>query len=595
MSVEMSKDISKPEQLITEHIDIWTSAILAKSTSGRGSSKKYELYGITKLRELILELAVRGKLVPQDANDEPASVLLEKIAAEKAELIKDKKIKKNKPLLAINDEEKSFNLPKGWEWCKLGNIASYGNSSKAESNTVQSDTWILELEDIEKGTSRLLEKVRFSERQFKSTKNVFSKDDVLYGKLRPYLDKVVVADESGVCTTEIIPITCHDNLLPYYLRYFLKSPSFIKYANGSTHGMSLPRLGTDKAINSIVSLPPANEQQRIVAKVDELMLLCDQLEQQTEASIDAHATLVEVLLATLTDSADADELAQNWARISEHFDSLFTTEQSIDALKQTVLQLAVMGKLVPQNPDDEPASVLLEKIAEEKEQLIEQGEIKKTKDLCKIDEREKNIYTLPSNWEWERFVNLTVNTQVGLDRGKAEQSDNFEYIYFRMNNINNNGGFNWDNLARVNLSETEIEKYRLYEGDFLFNTRNSQDLVGKTCVIRDIPEEVVVYNNNIMRANMLIVLPEFLDYWFRSASGKFLLNELKSSTTNISAIYQKKLFTLICPVAPMSEQHRIVAKVDELMAICDQLKEKLQQSQETQVQLTDALVDRALG
>lgn len=595
MSVEMSKDISKPEQLITEHIDIWTSAILAKSTSGRGSSKKYELYSITKLRELILELAVRGKLVPQDANDEPASVLLEKIAAEKAELIKDKKIKKNKPLLAINDEEKSFNLPKGWEWCKLGNIASYGNSSKAESNTVQSDTWILELEDIEKGTSRLLEKVRFSERQFKSTKNVFSKDDVLYGKLRPYLDKVVVADESGVCTTEIIPITCHDNLLPYYLRYFLKSPSFIKYANGSTHGMSLPRLGTDKAINSIVSLPPANEQQRIVAKVDELMLLCDQLEQQTEASIDAHATLVEVLLVTLTDSADADELAQNWARISEHFDSLFTTEQSIDALKQTVLQLAVMGKLVPQNPDDEPASVLLEKIAEEKEQLIEQGEIKKTKDLCKIDEREKNIYTLPSNWEWERFVNLTVNTQVGLDRGKAEQSDNFEYIYFRMNNINNNGGFNWDNLARVNLSETEIEKYRLYEGDFLFNTRNSQDLVGKTCVIRDIPEEVVVYNNNIMRANMLIVLPEFLDYWFRSASGKFLLNELKSSTTNISAIYQKKLFTLICPVAPMSEQHRIVAKVDELMAICDQLKEKLQQSQETQVQLTDALVDRALG
>ena len=96
------------------------------------------------------------------------------------------------------------------------------------------------------------------------------------------------------------------------------------------------------------------------------MLLCDQLEQQTEASIEAHATLVEVLLSTLTDSADADELAQNWARIAEHFDSLFTTEQSIEALKQTVLQLAVMGKLVPQNPDDEPASVLLEKIAEEK-------------------------------------------------------------------------------------------------------------------------------------------------------------------------------------------------------------------------------------
>lgn len=96
------------------------------------------------------------------------------------------------------------------------------------------------------------------------------------------------------------------------------------------------------------------------------MLLCNQLEQQTQTSIDAHATLVESLLATLTDSADANELAQNWARISEYFDSLFTTEQSIEALKQTVLQLAVMGKLVPQNTGDEPASVLLEKIAEEK-------------------------------------------------------------------------------------------------------------------------------------------------------------------------------------------------------------------------------------
>ena len=573
----MSKDISQPEQLITEHIDIWTSAILAKSSSGRGSSKKYELYGISKLRELILELAVRGKLVPQDTNDEPASILLERVAAEKAHLIENGKGKKNKSLPKISNDEKWFSLPSGWKWVRFGElfqVKSGNNLSKSKMKDGDIPVF---------GGNGIT--------GYHNESNV-GKSTIVIGRVGYYCGSVHLTPPEAWITDNAFFTTYDEKILfQDFVIWLLKTIDL----QANTSSTAQPVISGSKIYPIVIPLPPIEEQKRIVAKVDELMLLCDQLEQQTEASIDAHATLVEVLLATLTDSADADELAQNWARISEHFDSLFTTEQSIDALKQTVLQLAVMGKLVPQNPDDEPASVLLEKIAEEKEQLIEQGEIKKTKDLCKIDEREKNIYTLPSNWEWERFVNLTVNTQVGLDRGKAEQSDNFEYIYFRMNNINNNGGFNWDNLARVNLSETEIEKYRLYEGDFLFNTRNSQDLVGKTCVIRDIPEEVVVYNNNIMRANMLIVLPEFLDYWFRSASGKFLLNELKSSTTNISAIYQKKLFTLICPVAPMSEQHRIVAKVDELMAICDQLKEKLQQSQETQVQLTDALVDRALG
>lgn len=162
-------------------------------------------------------------------------------------------------------------------------------------------------------------------------------------------------------------IDCINEDFLLYLCIHINAISLEAYITGSAQ----PKMNQAKMNSILIALPPLEEQKRIIAKVDELMLLCDQLEQQTEASIEAHATLVEVLLATLTDSADADELAQNWARVAEHFDSLFTTEQSIEALKKTVLQLAVMGKLVPQNPDDEPASVLLEKIAKEKEQLIE--------------------------------------------------------------------------------------------------------------------------------------------------------------------------------------------------------------------------------
>ncbi|EAM5764879.1 restriction endonuclease subunit S, partial [Salmonella enterica] len=410
------------EKLIVDHIDTWTTALQTRSTAGRGSSGKIDLYGIKKLRELILELAVRGKLVPQDPNDEPASVLLKRIAAEKAELVKQGKIKKQKPLPEISEEEKPFELPMGWEWTRLGSISNYGFCDKAEPEDVTPETWILELEDIEKVTSKLINKVTFAERPFKSSKNRFSQGDVLYGKLRPYLDKVIVANEPGVCTTEIIPITSYGNIYPEFLRLLLKAPNFIIYANSSTHGMNLPRLGTEKAQQAVIELAPIQEQLRIVSRVDKLMSLCDQLEQHSLTSLDAHQQLVETLLTTLTDSQNADELAENWARISEHFDTLFTTEASIAALKQTILQLAVMGKLVPQDPNDEPASELLKRIAQEKAQLVKDGKMKKQKPLPPISDEEKP-FELPIGWEWCRLgecINLISGQHLKPDEYEEE-------------------------------------------------------------------------------------------------------------------------------------------------------------------------------
>ena len=179
------------EQLITENIGIWSSAIQARSAAGRGKANKLELYGIKRLRELILELAVRGLLVPQDPNDEPASDLLRKIAAEKARLIKEGKIKKQKALPPITDDENPFGLPMGWSWVRLGEVTDYGTCDKAEPGAVDPDTWVLELEDVEKVSSKLLTKVRFKDRQFKSSKNVFATKDVIYGKLRPYLAPIL--------------------------------------------------------------------------------------------------------------------------------------------------------------------------------------------------------------------------------------------------------------------------------------------------------------------------------------------------------------------------------------------------------------------
>ena len=162
--------------------------------------------------------------------------------------------------------------------------------------------------------------------------------------LRPYLNKVIVADEEGVCTTEILPVRGYLGIFPRYLMYAVKRPDFLAYVNAKSYGMKMPRLGTDDGRLALFPLAPEKEQHRIVAKVDELMALCDRLEAEQADAASAHARLVETLLGTLTQSTAAADLAANWQRLAEHFDTLFTTEASIDALKQTVLQLAVMGQ-----------------------------------------------------------------------------------------------------------------------------------------------------------------------------------------------------------------------------------------------------------
>lgn len=490
------------DDIVTNSLDIWAAAIKRKNTQGRGSSKKIELYGIKKLRELILELAVRGLLVPQAPNDEPASVLLKKIAVEKARLLKEGKIKKQKLLPPISDEEKPFELPEKWKWARLGEITNYGLSDKAEPCDVHKDTWVLELEDVEKETSKLLQKKRFAEREFRSSKNIFIQGDVIYGKLRPYLDKVLVADEDGACSTEMIPVRAYAEIIPEFLRLSMKSPHFKEYANNSTHGMNLPRLGTDKGRLALTPLCSVPEQHRIVAKVDELMALCDQLEQHTETSLSAHQTLVETLLGALTathsqsthpaggaasggkaDNAGATARAANsttraadnarftdaWQRIAAHFDTLFTTEHSIDQLKQSILQLAVQGKLVPQDPNDQPASELIKKIAAEKAQLIKDKKIKKQKNLPPISEEEKP-FELPEGWEWCRIWSIA-NLITSGSRDWAKYYSEDGAIFVTMGNLSRgNYKLRMDTIRYVNPpKDGEGNRTRLEENDLLIS------------------------------------------------------------------------------------------------------------------------------
>jgi type I restriction enzyme S subunit len=280
------------ESLITQHIDTWTSTVKTQSTSGRGSRKKLELYGVKKLRELILELAVRGKLVPQDPNDEPASVLLERIAAEKAQLVKDKKIKKQKALPEVDESEFLFNRPNGWIWTRLGHLSSdihygYTASAKPDSDGVR----LLRITDIQN------DKVNWSTvpacdiTNDKAKSYLLENDDILIARTGGTIGKSYLVeniDLQAVFASYLIRVKRIQAVYAPFIKVFLGSQLYWKQLIENSAGTGQPNVNATALKQLLFIVPPFKQQKRIVAKVDELMVLCDQLEQQTEASIEAH-------------------------------------------------------------------------------------------------------------------------------------------------------------------------------------------------------------------------------------------------------------------------------------------------------------------
>lgn len=231
-----------------------------------------------RLKKSILQEAIEGRLVPQDPNDEPASVLLDKIRKEKEQLVKEGKLKKKdleeKP---ISEDEIPFEIPESWEWVRLGEISTYSDTKK-KINAANADPnlWGLDLEDIEKG-GRLLCLKSVGERKAIGDKTCFSKGDILYSKLRPYLLKILIAPKDGICTPEIIPFTCYGSICKDYIVSLLKSAYVDDYINSVTFGVKMPRVSTETMVTLVIPLPPLAEQKRIVAKIEELFAGIDKL------------------------------------------------------------------------------------------------------------------------------------------------------------------------------------------------------------------------------------------------------------------------------------------------------------------------------
>jgi len=547
--------------------------------------------GIKKLRELILELAVRGKLVPQAPSDEPACELLKRVAEEKARLLAEGKIK----ALKLSEERPSADglskLPSSWSWVRFGEIAQHNSGKTLDKGR---NTGILRdyitTSNLYWGRFELDNVKQMLIREDELSKCTATKNDLLICEGGEAGRAAVWEQDKEICfQNHVHRARLHGDISPHYAQRFFEKINASGEINQYRKGIGISNMSS-KALASITfPLPPLAEQQRIVTKVDELMALCGRLEAQQADAESAHAQLVQALLDSLTQTSDANDFATNWQRLAEHFHTLFNTEPSIDALKQTLLQLAVMGKLVPQDPSDEPASRLLDRIQVTKSRLIEDGVIKRDKALPSISDDEKK-FSLPIGWKWVRLqsaIDVRDGTHdspkpaVGVNTYPLVTSKDFY-----------KGSINFESAKRISEADyIEIAKRSCVERfDILFS------MIGG-----NIGNQVIVDTD----AKFGIKNVALFKYYDKELTFPFFV---KLITESIAIDLQKVaiggaqpfvglgiLRKLVIALPPIAEQHRIVAKVDQLMALCDQLKTRLTQARQLNEQLAITLVERALA
>jgi type I restriction enzyme S subunit len=580
------------QQLLTEHMAIWTAADTEKKSGrGRASGNAGSVYGIKKLRELILELAVRGKLVPQDANDEPASKLLNHIQAEKAKLVAEGKIKKDKPLVLISADEKLFELPHGWFWARLQDVYDVRDGTHDTPKYQESGFPLVTSKNLYSGTLDFSDIKYISKEDHLKIKDRsgVDKGDILFAMIGSIGNPVIVDSDIEFSIKNVAlfkPYSAQLSDTSYLLKYLIRAAINLREeAAGAVQ--SFVSLGVIRSY--LIPIPPLAEQHRIVAKVDELMALCDQLEAQHSNAAEAHEKLVSHLLGTLTQSQSADDFSTNWQRIASHFDTLFNTEASIDALKQTLLQLAVMGKLVPQDPNDEPSSELLKRIQAEKAKLVAEGKIKKDKPLAPISEEEKP-FELPKGWVFCRWNSIAI--KIGdIDHKMPETvSDGIAYVSPRDFYPNNVIDFN--NAKQISKEDyiRLAAKIKPDFGDLIYPRYGT---IGENRLVEVQLEFLASYSCAVIKTMNGFINPKYQYIFSISNYCKQQAKAAENKTTQANVgIANIQLY--IVPLPPLAEQHRIVAKVDALMALCDQLKTRIPAANQLQQKLADVLIEQAI-
>ncbi|WP_217901646.1 restriction endonuclease subunit S [Pseudanabaena sp. SR411] len=548
--------------------------------------------GIKKLRELILSLAMQGKLVPQDEADQPARELLKEIAAEKGRLVKDGKIKASKPLPEIKPDEVPYDLPKGWEWVRLGTYCYIFSGNAFKSEDFNSIDGIKAIKITNAGVGELIETSDFLPERFSIEYSDYQvrENDLILALTRPYIS-------SGL-KISICPSSYHGSLLnqrvasirPFqffnFIFLFLSSPHVLSIYQKRFRDSGLqPNLKMSDVTDLLAPIPPLAEQRRIVAKIDELMARCDELERLKAERDRKQITVHKAALNRLLTAKDHSDFQTSWHFITQHFSELYSVKENVAELRKAILQIAVMGKLVPQDPNDQPASELLKEIEKEKKDLIKEGKIKVSKPLSEIKPDEVP-YKLPKSWKWCRVWDIAqLITSGSRDWAKYYSDDGA--IFVTMGNLSR-GNYNlrMENMRYVKPpKDGEGARTKLEENDLLISITGDVGNLGlipkefgdayinqHTCLLRFMPICRNRYFPELMRTSLA---KSQFDAPQRGIKNSFRLGDVGEMTI---------------PLPPLAEQHRIVAKIDRLMTLCDELEKQIDAAESKQTNLLNSMM-----
>lgn len=533
--------------------------------------------GITKLRDLILSLALQGKLLQQDPNDSPASELLKEIETEKKHLVKAGKIKKTKPLPKVQESDILYALPDSWIWTRLGNIGNIFNGNSINAREKQSKYAgvsgfpYIATKDVGYGFEPLDYKnginIPESEPKFK----VAHKGAVLICSEGGSAGKKCGITEEDICFgNKLYANEPFGGITSRFILYLYLSPVFRQSFSAAMTGI-IGGVSTAKFLALPIPLPPLKEQQRIVAKVDQLMARCDELEklrkEREEMRLAVHATAIRKLL----DRPDRTA----WDFVQKNFGELYTVKENIAELRKAIHQLAVMGRLVPQDPNDPPASELLQQIDAEKQRLIKEKKIKKPKPLPPI-KPEEIPYELPQGWEWVRFFDPnTVKSELVSARDYPDDNqiapDSIEKDTGRL-------------LFHRTVAESGATgpNNRFYEGQILYSK-----------IRPSLNKVVIAPYDGLCSADMYPIIchadTEFMLKAILSepflAQVRLAENRVKMPKLNLESLGQ-----FVIPLPPLPEQQRIVARIDQLMVLCDTLDQQIDAATHKQTELLNAVM-----
>lgn len=550
---------------------------------------------VKKLRETILDLAVRGKLVPQDPDDEPASVLLEMIKEEKERLIKEKKIKKEKPLAEISESEKNFELPEGWELTRIGEIITLKGGKRLPKgySLLEEETShvYIRITDMKKGSIKNYDLRYISDEVYEKIKSyIITKDDL-------YITIAGTIGEVGIIPDKFHNMNLTENaarIIPYevnkfWLKAFIESKFIQRTLLDKVNQMAQPKLALKRIQDTIIPLPPLNEQKRIVEKIDLLMSFCDKLEKALEKKVHYGELSAKSVFNAVGNVSSAEELEKTLKFILLNFKDLSLGDNAVKELKNCILQLAVQGKLVPQDPSEESAVILLDKVREDKERLIKEKKIKKEKNIEPVEKK----FDTPNNWKWIRLRHIIYDITYGTSK-KCDY--NLEGVaILRIPNVSN-GNLQLDDIKYTTLSDDELNRLSLKKGDLLIIRSNgSSEIVGKSTLISDNLENYSFAGYLIrVRMNNNYINSEYINKVINSKLIRSQIEPSLRTTTGVKNVNSNEIGNLIIPLPPLGEQKRIVEKVDSLMELCDKLEKKIEKQKVYSNRLMESIIKNTI-